>query len=92
MEEFTIVLNDKIFKFIKNQYNFYEVTPYDENINVSDLSNALIEQKGYYISNLEPYNPQPVKDIENDGNIVIPFCIKEKCFFAQIEKSKSNKL
>lgn len=92
MEEFTIILNGEIFKFKKNKHNFYKVTPFDENISVNDLSNALIEQKGYYISFLDSYNPQPVKDIEEDGNVVIPFDIKEKYFFVQIKKSQGNKL
>lgn len=42
MEEFTIILNGVIFKLKKNMHNFYKVTPFDENISVNDLSNALI--------------------------------------------------
>ena len=92
MEKFTIVLNNQNFEFVKNEYGYYIVTPFDENIKVDDLSNALIKQKGYYISGFGEYNPQPVTKLEKDEINVIPFNIKEKCYFIQIKKSQGNKL
>lgn len=89
MDNFKITLNDQEFSFKKNEYNFYEVTPFDEAININDLSTALLQQKNHYIEAFGVYNPIPVsvKSKDDDEDEIIPFNIKNKCFFALIKKS-----
>ena len=91
MENFTIVVNGQTFNFKKNQYGYYEVTPFDESVSIENLSNALIEQRGYYIASCGEYNPIPVSGLD-DGEVVIPFYIRERCFIVKIEKSQSSRL
>lgn len=92
MEKFTIILDNQNFEFVKSEHNYYIITPFCEEIEVEDLSNALIKQKGYYISCFGQYSPQKVTILEDDETNVIPFNVKEKCFFAQIKKSQGSKL
>lgn len=90
MDKFTITLNGQDFSFEKNKYNFYVITPYKEDLEVNDLSTALLQQKDYYIEGFGTYNPIPVSDenkLEDEGT-VIPFNVKKKCYFAVIKKSK----
>lgn len=90
MDNFTITLNGQDFSFEKNEYNFYVITPYKEDLEVNDLSTALLQQKDYYIEEIRTYNPIPVSEenkLEDEGT-VIPFNVKKKCYFAVIKKSK----
>lgn len=90
MDKFTITLNGQDFSFEKNKYNFYVITPYKEDLEVNDLSTALLQQKDYYIERFGTYNPIPVSEenkLEDEGT-VIPFNVKKKCYFAVIKKSR----
>ena len=91
MDKFTITLNGQPFYFEKNEYNFYEITPYKEDLEEKDLSAAFHQQqKDYYIEGFGTYNPIPVSE-ENkleDESTVIPFNVKKKCYFAVIKKSR----
>lgn len=90
MDNFRITLNGQEFSFKKNEYNFYEITPYKEDLEVNDLSTALLQQKDYYIEGFGTYNPIPVSEESKleDEDTVIPFNVKSKCYFAVIKKSR----
>ena len=90
MDEFIIKVRNKNFNFKKNNNGYYEITPFDEDIEIEELSNALIQEKGYYISGFGSYNPQPIKEMDEYGEIIHPFNIIEKCFFALIKPSRKN--
>ncbi len=94
MEEFVIVVNGKNFNFKKCKNERYRITPFDENLDSIDLSNALIKQKKYYIETFDTYNPGAPSD-ENkfdDEDEVKPFNHVDKCYYAKIKKSGLNKI
>ena len=71
-----------------------ELSEFDENLDITDLSNALIKQKKYYIETFDTYNPGAPSD-ENkfdDEDEVKPFNHVDKCYYAKIKKSGLNKI
>ncbi len=88
MDNFSIDVKGQQFDFKKTKYGFYEVTPFVEGIGVEDLGNALLEQKGFYIAGFGQFNPIPVS--EESGEEIIPFNVKNKCYFALIKESRNH--
>ncbi len=94
MEEFVIVVNGKNFNFKKGEEERYIITPFDENIDITDLSNALIKQKKYYI---ESYGERMTEEVKSENKFddedeVIPFNHIDKCYIVKIKKSGLNKI
>ena len=92
MEKFTITVDRKIFTFEKTEYGYYKVTPFDKDTTVKILSDALIDEKKYFISGFGSYNPIPIKELNKDDEKIYPFNIQERCFFALIEPSKGEEI